>query len=108
MKFKTAGMVLLAGVAMSQAPVALADDQACTVILCLAGRLTNDSDTAKSKDCRDAETVFFSKRKFTHGHFDKSGTKKKRNSFIKGCTSDDLDGYGDKIINKFGGQRNGF
>lgn len=87
------------------APAARADDNedACGVVLCLAGLMAGGSGGQK---CSEYEANYFSIVKFHNGHFDLSGTSSARGDYLNQCQSvgGDLKG---SVNSKYGGVQNG-
>lgn len=109
MRQKIVGFALIASLTTALAMPAYADnDTACSAILCLAGAVTGDTETITSNECIKPKEKFFSIVKFKRGHFDKKGTKNARGKFLKECTRDDLAGWEEKVLGKYGGQHYGF
>lgn len=109
MRKKIVGFALVASLTAALSIPAHADnDTACSAILCLSGAVTGDKETITSSDCVKPKDKFFSIIKFKRGHFDKKGTKNARGKFLKECTRDDLAGWDEKVLGKYGGQHYGF
>ncbi|HCI4281980.1 TPA: conjugal transfer protein [Klebsiella variicola subsp. variicola] len=109
MRHKIVGFSLIVSLTTALAmPAYAGNDTACSAIMCLAGAAVGDGETIASKDCIKPKEKFFSIVKFNRGHFDKKGTKNARSKFLKECTRDDLDGWEDKVLGKYGGQHYGF
>ncbi|ECP1499006.1 conjugal transfer protein [Salmonella enterica] len=109
MRQKIVGFALIASLTTALAMPAYADnDTACSAIMCLAGAVVGDKETITSKDCIKPKEKFFSIVKFNRHGFDKKATKNARGKFLKECTRDDLAGWEEKVLGKYGGQHYGF
>lgn len=74
------------------------DTDACTVTLCMFGKLTGNSG---GSECKSAEKKFFSIEVKKRGKFRPGPTFDARKEFLGGCEGSDP-AYSDKIMDKFG------
>lgn len=91
----TLAMVICAGLtANAQA----GDTDACTVTMCMYGKLTGNSG---GSECNPAEKKYFSIEVKKHGKFKPGPTFDARKKFLGECSGSDP-AYSDKIMDKFG------
>lgn len=74
------------------------ETDACTVTLCMFGKLTGNSG---GSECKSAEKKFFSIQVKKHGKFKPAATYEARKLFLGECPGSDP-AYSDKILDKFG------
>lgn len=74
------------------------DTDACTVTLCMFGKLTGNSG---GSECSSAEKKFFSIEVKKRGKFKPGPTFDARKEFLGECSGSDP-AYSDKIMDKFG------
>ena len=74
------------------------DTDACTVTLCMFGKLTGNSG---GSECKSAEKKFFSIEVKKRGKFKPGPTFDARKEFLGGCEGSDP-AFSDKIMDKFG------
>ena len=96
--------VLLAGV-MAMTPARADDDNedACGVVLCLAGLMNGGNGGQK---CSEYEANYFSIVRYHHGHFDLSGTSNARGDYLNQCRSVGSD-QKSSVNSKYGSVENG-
>ena len=73
------------------------DTDACSVTLCMFGKLTGNSG---GSECKSAEKKFFSIQVKKKGKFKPDATQDARRQFVNQCPAGD--GWGDKIADKYG------
>ncbi|ANF89347.1 Conjugal transfer protein (plasmid) [Pseudomonas antarctica] len=88
-------MALCAGLATN---AQAGDTDACTVTLCMFGKLTGNSG---GSECSSAEKKFFSIEVKKRGKFKPGPTFDARKEFLGECSGSDP-AYSDKIMDKFG------
>ncbi|MDT3268728.1 TrbM/KikA/MpfK family conjugal transfer protein [Pseudomonas amygdali pv. morsprunorum] len=88
-------MSLVAGLAVS---AHAGDTDACTVTLCMFGKLTGNDG---GSECQPAEEKYFSIEVKKHGKFKPGPTFDARKEFLGECEGSDP-AYSDKIMDKFG------
>ncbi|GLX91890.1 hypothetical protein Pfra02_44580 [Pseudomonas fragi] len=91
----TLAMVICSGLA---ANAQAGDTDACTVTMCMFGKLTGNSG---GSECDPAKKKYFSIEVKKHGNFKPGATFDARKKFLGECSGSDP-AYSDKIMDKFG------
>jgi hypothetical protein len=93
--FSTLAFVVCVGLSAS---VQAGETDACSVTLCMYGKLTGNSG---GSECNSAEKKYFSIEVKKHGKFKPNPTFDARKEFLGECSGSDP-AYSDKIMDKFG------
>ena len=97
-----AAVLFISGIGVTTSSIASNDP--CSVVICMMGKVSGQNG---GKDCKSAESKFFSLIKKKHGSFNASRTSNYRKSFLGDCPTADPKDIS-KIISKFGRSKFGF